>query len=61
MTCEGEELAVLYAEFDRRFSELERLICRIRVLEENEVDPSPKLAERSKTNGQMTLQTPNPS
>jgi hypothetical protein len=61
VTCEAEELAVLYAEFDQRFSELERLIWRIRELKENEVDPSPKLPERSKTNGQMILQISNPS
>ena len=36
MTSDAEELAVLYAEFDRRFAELERLIWRIRELEENE-------------------------
>lgn len=61
MTSQAEELAVLYAEFDRRFAELERLIWRIRELEENGVDHSPQLPERSKASGQMIPQISNPS
>lgn len=34
MTSKAEELAVLYAEFDRQFAYLERLIWRIRELQE---------------------------
>lgn len=35
MTTKAEELAVLYAEFDRQFACLERLIWRIRELQES--------------------------
>lgn len=35
MTSKAEELAVLYAEFDRQFACLERLIWRIRELQES--------------------------
>ncbi|MDF0591940.1 hypothetical protein [Candidatus Methanocrinis natronophilus] len=48
MTRKGEELTALYAEFDRRFAELKRLIWRIRMLEEEETNSSPKFPDRSK-------------
>lgn len=47
MNSDAEELAVLYAEFDRMFAELERLIWRIKMLEEEETNPPPKSSDRS--------------